>query len=221
MNVNDAGLSLIAEFEGFSPYLYNDPVGHATVGYGLLIHMGNYHRNRGECAKCDKWARQWERNHWLTAQQGRDLLREMVRAYADAVAHNTRDLNENEFAALVSLCYNIGPGGYANSTVCRAVNAGMNPCPELKKYVKGTNGIIYAGLVRRREAECRLFHTPVEEDDMIIAACGDSPTGYRIYFLGDLPPRWVLSANEADALIAVHGQPKALPWARLWSLGAR
>lgn len=175
--VGESGLNLIAEFEGFSPYLYDDPVGHATVGYGLLVHQGNFHRVRGVCPKCDKWARKEESELWLSGEQGRAMLREMVRAYADAVERSTLvPLTQNQFDALTSFTYNVGPGGYINSSVRRAVNAGGDVCAALKQYVKGTNGVIYAGLVRRREAECALYHSTapneVRSEDMFIRANG-------------------------------------------------
>lgn len=165
MNVSDRGLKLIADFEGFAPYLYNDPVGHATVGYGILVHTGNYHEQRGVCAACDRWPRRREpRDTWLTQAQGRALLVEKVRPYADAVLRTTRPLRQPEFDALTSLCYNIGPGGYLNSNVRAAVNAHQDPCPALRQIVRGTDGVVYPGLVRRREAECVLFHS--EEEHM-------------------------------------------------------
>src|SRR4051794_8746497 len=39
--VSDAGIDLIKSFEGFRAQMYNDPVGHCTVGYGTLLHTGN------------------------------------------------------------------------------------------------------------------------------------------------------------------------------------
>lgn len=167
MNVSDRGLKLIADFEGFAPYLYNDPVGHATVGYGILVHTGNYHEQRGVCAACDRWPRRREpRDTWLTPAQGRALLVEKVKPYADAVLRTTRPLRQPEFDALTSLCYNIGPGGYLNSNVRMAVNRNQDPCPALRQIVRGTDGVVYPGLVRRREAECVLFHTEPEEEPM-------------------------------------------------------
>ena len=62
-----------------------------------------------------------------------------------------------------------------------------------------------------------------QEDDMAItvAACGNSPSGFRIYALGGGAPAWITRKEEADELIRVFGQPKALSWATLVALGAR
>lgn len=178
MLIGQNGLNLIAEFEGFAPYLYNDPVGHATVGYGYLVHLGNYHVQRGICFKCDKWPRAIERHLWLTREQGAFLLSQTVASYARTVEVTTRrDIKQNPFDSLSSLCYNIGQGGYTGSQVRAVVNRYENPCPALRQIIRGTDGLIYPGLVRRREAECRLYHSnlmnsvPQEEPmlDMVVA----------------------------------------------------
>lgn len=177
MLVATNGLTLIAEFEGFAPYLYNDPVGHATIGYGYLVHLGPYHVQRGICSACDKWPRAIERHLWITPEAGRRLLAEKVIPYAQAVDTYTREISQNAFDACTSLCYNIGQGGYAGSSVARAINNFQDPCPSLRTIVRGTDGLVYPGLVRRREAECQLFHSqkpnslPGESNnvDMILA----------------------------------------------------
>lgn len=176
MNVGAAGIVLIAKSEGFAPYLYNDPANHATVSYGFLVHLGPYHLQRGICAACDKWPRVTERHLFLTAEQGRAMLREKVIPYAEAVERTTRPLNQNEFDALTSFCYNIGPGGYINSSVRTAVNTGGDVCRALMQYIRGTNGVVYEGLKVRRAAECRLFYDgnipEPEEDEMWVRANG-------------------------------------------------
>lgn len=154
--ISDAGLQLIASFEGFSPTLYNDPSGNCTIGYGFLVHLG----------KCDGSPSEAPWRQGITEAQGRALLADKVQSYADAVARTTRtDLTEHQFDALVSLCYNIGPGGYLNSSVRTAVNARGDVCAELRKYVYGSDGIAYAGLIRRRNAECALYNTPDNPED--------------------------------------------------------
>lgn len=204
-------LKLIAEYEGFAPYLYDDPVGHATVGFGYLVHLGNYHRPRGVCAACDRWARQSERHLWLTPAQGLDLLKSKVVPYADAVERTTRPLNPNEAAALVSLCYNIGPGGYLNSAVRAAVNKNQDPCPALRQIIRGTDGVIYPGLVRRREAECKLFHTPytapvpVEEDMKPFLAATNMGGVYAIYLIGPFGAAWITNAEDVKAFERLYG----------------
>lgn len=225
MQVSGAGLKLIAEFEGFSAYLYNDPVGHATVAYGILVHTGNYHEQRGICAACDQWPREIERDKWLTYEQGRQLLADKVKPYAAAVERLSRPLKQQEFDALTSLCYNIGQGGYERSGVRKAVNKNGDVCAALRLIVKGTDGVTYPGLVRRREAECKMFYGPAparsEEDDMAAIELVWNPEFSRLYVLGQGPPVWIADQAAAADLTRAYGQPqRALAWATLKVLGA-
>jgi len=210
MLVSDIGLKLIAEFEGFGPYLYNDPVGHATVAYGFLVHLGNYHEQRGICKACDQWPRKSDsKSQWVTPERGRELLREKVKPYAAAVEANSRKLTQGEFDALTSLCFNIGQGGYKMSSVRAAVNGGGDVCAELRYYVKGTDGVTYPGLVRRREAECVLFKSnapepPMEDDEMkpFLAWNIDNKS---VHLIGPFGSAWITQAADVAALEKLYG----------------
>ena len=74
----------------------------------------------------------------------------------------TKEINDNQFSALVSFCYNVGPGNLKSSTLLRHVNNGKFPeaANEFLKWTKA-QGKELPGLVKRREAERRLFLTPV------------------------------------------------------------
>ena len=65
-------------------------------------------------------------------------------------------LNQNQFDALVSFCFNCGLGATADSTLRRRLNAGENVnkviSEELPRWTSGG----MAGLVRRRDAEVAL-----------------------------------------------------------------
>src|SRR5215216_147596 len=79
--------------------------------------------------------------------------------------------NENEFAAMVSLCFNIGPdagAGFPSSTVLRLHNRGDKAGAATafamwrKMRDPGTGGLVdSAGLLRRRNIEANLYLTPV------------------------------------------------------------
>lgn len=67
-------------------------------------------------------------------------------------------VNDNQFAALVSFAYNVGTNNLKNSTLLRLVNQGKfaDAAEEFLKWTKA-QGRQLPGLVRRREAERRLF----------------------------------------------------------------
>ncbi|OME06698.1 lysozyme, partial [Paenibacillus odorifer] len=78
----------------------------------------------------------------------------------------TAQLNQNQFDALVSFCYNCGNGSLKKLCVGRTIT---EITQNIAKYNKG-GGNVLAGLVRRRKAELDLFNKTVEavkEDDKL------------------------------------------------------
>lgn len=199
MNVSEAGLLFITSFEGVVLRLYNDPAGHCTIGVGHLVHLG----------PCDGRATEAPFRNGLSEQQAIDLLRSDVRGYADAVERFTFPaLNQNQFDAMVSLCYNIGTGGYNRSLVLREINDGRwsNVCAELRKIIYGVGSSApLAGLIRRREAECRLFHKAVllhieEDGQMPVPWVRDTRT-FKSYYIVGGRKRHVRDAAQEAALL--------------------
>lgn len=74
-------------------------------------------------------------------------------------------LTDAQFAALVSFCYNVGPGGrkpgdgFTTSTLLRVLNAGRyDDVPaQLMRWTSSKNPIHKQGLINRRAAECALW----------------------------------------------------------------
>lgn len=155
MRISEAGIDLIAEFEGFIATPYNDPVGHCTIGIGHLLHRGN-------CTDSDR-----QQAGIMTYTEAVVLLRQDARRYEDAVNRLiTVQLNQNQFDALVSFTFNLGYGALEGSTLRARLNAGQHDqvCDQLRRWNKAElNGVMVelAGLTRRREAECTLWETQV------------------------------------------------------------
>ena len=206
MTVSDEGIALIASFEGFSGTLYNDPSGNCTIGYGYLVHMG----------RCDGSPSEAPWVTGITQEQGDALLAQTVTQYADAVARLTAvPLTQSQFDALTSFTYNVGPGGYLNSSVRTVLNQGnyAGVCDELKKYIYGSDGVALPGLIRRRQAECNLYS---REDAM--TAEEKAAFDALVQAHADLQQQVTALANGADAVLkgalkyvwALAG--KAWPW---------
>jgi len=158
--ISAAGLALIESFEGFpnDGRPYNDPVGHATVGYGHLLH-------RGPVTDADRrgvWLRGQQTPGRLTRAEARLLLRrQLALNYEPAVRQLGVSLNQNQYDALVSFVYNVGVGAVANTT-------GVGRALRQKRYQDAANELLrwdkagsppkpLAGLTRRRRAERDLF----------------------------------------------------------------
>lgn len=144
-HINNAGLALIQEMEGLRLYAYQDSVGVWTIGYG---HTPSHH---GETVSVER----------ATALLRSDILRAetMVNALTSAIDVSTTD---NQFAAMVSLAFNIGTGAFRTSTVIRKHRAGLNveAADAFLMWNKGhIDGrlVVIPGLDRRRHAERGLY----------------------------------------------------------------
>jgi lysozyme len=140
----------VAQFEGFSATLYNDPAQHCTIGFGHLVHKGPC--NGQEPA---------EFLRSITVAQGEALMRTELAATINAVLRLISvPLNRTQLDALVSFTYNAGQGALATSTLRKKLNAGdyASVPTELNRWIYG-EGRRLPGLVRRRAAEGRLFAT--------------------------------------------------------------
>lgn len=143
MTINDAGLTLIKEFEGCKLKAYPDPGSGGdpwTIGYG---HTGV------EVAK----------GLIITQDKADELLAKDVGQFAQAV-HNFCQvpLTSNQFAALVSFAYNVK--GWRSSTLFKLIRAKKyaEAAQEFPRWVYAS-GKVMNGLKRRRAAEQKLFLT--------------------------------------------------------------
>lgn len=153
MKTNDAAVALICEFEGFEPRWYPDPA-HGwkvpTIGFGHTDAAG-YPRYADD------------HNLHLAKSDAITILKRDLAQYERAVTDAVKvPVTENQFGALVSFTYNLGPGNLRSSTLLRKLNAGdyAGAAGEFGKWVKA-GGKTLNGLVRRRAAERALFEKPV------------------------------------------------------------
>jgi GH24 family phage-related lysozyme (muramidase) len=148
--INPAGLNLVKEFEGLHKLrpdgkvqAYLDPVNVWTIGYGHTkgVKPGDV----------------------ITKEKAENLLKEDMEEFEKVVEKlTTVPLNSNQFSALVSFTFNIGDGAFNGSTLRKLLNQSKYgaAAEQFTRWVYGTvNGqrVKLPGLVRRREAERRLF----------------------------------------------------------------
>jgi lysozyme len=160
MQISTEGLALIEEFEGFpnNGRPYNDPVGHATVGFGHLLHFGPVTASDRD----DIWLDRQARRGQLTRAEARHLLRvDLSRSYEPAVRQLGVPLTQSQYDALVSFVFNVGTGAIGSDTgIGAALRARNYPkaASELLRWDKaGSPPRPLAGLTRRRRAERDLF----------------------------------------------------------------
>jgi GH24 family phage-related lysozyme (muramidase) len=145
--ISQGGIDLIKSFEGFSERVYDDAGGNPTIGYG--------HKLTDEDGSLSV----------VTQDQAEELLRKDVKIAEDAVNELVKvSLNQNQFDALVSWTYNLGKGALKSSTLLKVLNAGIfneagdyaRIISEIKRWDK-CKGEVLEGLVKRREAEAKLW----------------------------------------------------------------
>lgn len=144
--ISQKGLNLIQRFEGLSLKPYKCPAGIWTIGYG-----STYYSNGKKVQANDKP---------ISQAEATDLLIEVLKHYEHSVDSYCRDdINQNQFDALVSFCYNVGAGSLKGSTLLKKVNLNPNDASipaEFKKWNKG-GGKVLKGLTERRKAEADLY----------------------------------------------------------------
>lgn len=155
LKISEIGIALIADFEKFVPTPYLDAVGVWTIGYG-----NTYYLNGRKVKSTDPA---------LTLAEGTKLKMDIIdRDFAAAVNIIFADeiskgkIKQYHFDALVSLAYNIGTNALQGSSVARYIKAGQMTAAAdaFLLWNKGrVNGkpVVLKGLVRRREAERKMF----------------------------------------------------------------
>lgn len=148
MKTNKAGIDLIKKWEGCKLTAYLCPANIPTIGVGTTKGI-----TRADVGK----------KTITMAEAERLLMEDLGRFEADVSKYVTVPLNENQFSAIVSLVYNIGPGAFANSTIRSMLNAKdfKGAAEQFARWNKG-GGKVLKGLVGRRTDEKALFLKPVK-----------------------------------------------------------
>jgi len=141
MNLDQNGINIIKEFEGFKAYPYLDSAGLLTIGYGHLIKKGEL----------------FERD--ISIEEAEIILAQDAGFAINAVNNFVLvPLSQNQFNSLVSFVFNVGVGAFARSTMLGKINKKdyQGAFDEFKRWNKA-GGNVVAGLVNRRRKEAALF----------------------------------------------------------------
>lgn len=145
--INDAGKELIKSYEGLRLKSYKCSAGKDTIGFGATFYEDGRPVKPGDT---------------ITLERAHKLFDFIISKFANKVKSLVKsEVNENQTAALVSFAYNCGIANLMNSTLLKKVNANPNDptiADEFKKWTKAS-GKVLQGLVKRREAEAKLYFT--------------------------------------------------------------
>jgi len=145
-NISKKGVDLIKSFEGLrlKPYLCSAKV--PTIGYG-----NTFYENGSKVTLKDEA---------ITEARATELLEWSLKKFEQYVDSYCIDsINQNQFDALVSFCYNLGPANLKSSTLLKKVNKDPNDPTIRAEFMKWNKagGRALVGLTRRREAEANLY----------------------------------------------------------------
>ena len=95
----------------------------------------------------------------ITQQQSDEMFLECLEYFGTQIRPMmTRAPTQSQFSAMLSLAWNIGVGSFSRSTCLKRFNAGdIEGAAEALTWFNKAGGKVIRGLVRRREAERKLF----------------------------------------------------------------
>lgn len=143
--INQAGLDLVKEREGFFARHYICPAGKPSIGYGHVILAGEHFEEP------------------ISRDLGEELLRGDLAIAEEALGRLVKvALNDNQFSALVSFTFNVGQGNLQKSTLLKMLNAGdyAGAAEQFGRWIYA-DGKPLEGLKIRREMETALFNRPM------------------------------------------------------------
>jgi len=137
--ISAEGLALIKRSEGLRLNAYRCPADVPTIGYGSTgphVRMGMT----------------------ITEAEAEDLLTRDLERFEKGVAGLVETATEGEFAAMVSLAFNVGLDAFGRSTLLKKHNAGdkRGAAAEFARWNRA-GGKVLQGLVTRRAAEAGLY----------------------------------------------------------------
>ena len=200
MQMSAKGRALLIQREGFRTKAYRDSVGVWTIGVGHTSAAGTPEVTPGlVVSKAD-----------VDAILSRDL-----RQYEFAVGHAvTVPLTQGQFDALVSLCFNIGTGGFRKSTVVRRLNEGnyrgaadaflmWNKPPEIMGRRKSERAqFLAATAAEQTGAPVRFLSADEMHDDEGVSVDYLRASGSRTVTLADKIKNGAATIGIGDAMIA-------------------
>src|SRR5207302_9894190 len=136
-NINSAGLALLKKWEGCKLAAYQDLGGVWTIGYG---HTGP----------------EVVQGMVFTPEQAIMQLQKDLEKFYSIDNFISEQVNENQYSALICLCYNVGLRAVRFSQTLKLINEGLTPDKEWLGFCK-VNGAVIQGLLNRRKAEIELY----------------------------------------------------------------
>ncbi len=139
--VSPQAVTLVAQMEGYRPFIYKDAVGIPTVGYGHVVKKGE------------------KIPQPLLPEDAYALLLQDLNDHAQTMSKDIKvPLKQNQYDALSSFVFNVGNGAFRKSTLLKVLNKEDHQSVphQLRRWDKA-GGRQLRGLTYRRELEASLY----------------------------------------------------------------
>jgi lysozyme len=146
MRASQNCIDLIKQFEGYKSKAYLCPAGVPTIGYGSTMYNNGFKVKLGD---------------EINEQEADNLL--LWELKNKAVAVEGLHLNQNQFDACLSFCFNLGIGAFNKSTLKKKIVANRQDVTIKQEFLKWNKARVggqlmeLKGLTRRRIAESELY----------------------------------------------------------------
>ena len=156
MKMGSSGLAALKVAEGYNATLYNDgntkKEGHCTIGYGHLVHYDICNSKKHPSEK-----------PFINGIKKKNAISILKKDFASAEKavnkYVTVKLTQNQFDALVIFAFNVGIGGFKNSTALKELNnQNYNKVPSQLKRWNKSRGKVMQGLINRRNKEIQIWN---------------------------------------------------------------
>ncbi len=146
MEMSQNGIDSLKSLEGYRSKPYMCSGKHWTIGWGHLI-FGQL-----------RWHQLTEDG--ITKAQAEELLRDDLDFSVKRVnKYVKRELTQNQFDAIVSFTFNVGPGALKRSVLLKRINSGdFEGVPSQMRRWNKSGGRVLKGLKRRRGTEIELWN---------------------------------------------------------------
>ena len=150
MKISQEGIDLIKFYEGCPTDSSGNAVSYRCAANKKTIGFGSLKLIDGSPV---------EDNMTITKQDAEDLLAHELHEYEGYINNMVKaDLNQNQFDALVSWVFNLGPSNLQASTLLKVLNAqDWDDVPNQITRWNKVNGVPNQGLMKRRNSEALLF----------------------------------------------------------------
>ena len=170
MQVSKKGIDFLIDEEGNIPYAYYCQANVKTIGVGMVIKYFSATQKAllkkvafadiKQVGKIYPAIEDDNTVYTISKLSCEILLKEKLETFGNAVNKAVKiNLTQNQFDALISLCFNIGISNFNKSTLLKRVNENAS-ATEIMKWFNVWNkskGKILPVLVKRRKREAKLF----------------------------------------------------------------